>query len=171
MTDKWALGTRVTKTKGSAWTGRIVGFYSTSLTPVGYCVESEYHTGSVQIYPQSALQICADQRIRVIQASQAVIDAERERCAGIVNERDALMQALVAAHEDNLWNEYHTGSVRDGRWTHMFMSDGECLALDCGFDPKNADYPDDAIRAAIPSAAERRAQDALFAIRGSTNEF
>jgi len=103
-------------------------------------------------------------------AFQSVIDAERERCAGIVNERDALMQALVAAHEDNLWNEYHTGSVRDGRWTHMFMSDGECLALDCGFDPKNADYPDDAIRAAIPAAAERRAQDALFAIRGSTNE-
>ena len=111
-----------------------------------------------------------DDQNAIAEAFQSVINNERERCAGIVNERDALMQALVAAHEDNLWNEYHTGSVRDGRWTHMFMSDGECLALDCGFNPKNADYPDDAIRAAIPSAAERRAQDALFAIRGSTNE-
>ena len=49
------FGQRVTKTKGSSWTGKIVGVYSTKLTPVGYAVESENEPGSVQIYPASAL--------------------------------------------------------------------------------------------------------------------
>lgn len=53
------IGARVTKTKGSSWTGRVVGFYETSLTPIGYCVESENEPGSVQIYPQSALRLAA----------------------------------------------------------------------------------------------------------------
>lgn len=52
---KFQLGDRVTKVKGSKWTGRVVGFYSTALTPVGYAVESETETGSVQIYPEAAL--------------------------------------------------------------------------------------------------------------------
>ncbi len=52
---KFNLGDRVTKTKGSNWTGLVVGFYSTKLTPIGYCVESETECGSVQIYPESAL--------------------------------------------------------------------------------------------------------------------
>jgi hypothetical protein len=50
------LGDRVRKTKGSSWQGRIVGTYSTTLTPVGYAVESEREPGSVQIYPVSALE-------------------------------------------------------------------------------------------------------------------
>jgi hypothetical protein len=52
---KFRLGERVTKVKGSKWTGRVVGFYSTALTPVGYAVESETEIGSVQIYPEAAL--------------------------------------------------------------------------------------------------------------------
>lgn len=52
----WRLGTRVQKIKGSKWRGRVVGYYSTGLTPVGYCVESEFEQGSVQIYPASALE-------------------------------------------------------------------------------------------------------------------
>jgi hypothetical protein len=52
---KFKRGDRVTKTKGSSWTGRVVGFYSTDLTPIGYCVESENEPGSVQIYPEAAL--------------------------------------------------------------------------------------------------------------------
>lgn len=52
---KFRLGERVTKTKGSSWTGRVVGFYSTALTPAGCCVESETETGSVQLYPEAAL--------------------------------------------------------------------------------------------------------------------
>jgi R67 dihydrofolate reductase len=50
------LGDRVTKVKGSSWTGKVVGFYSTALTPEGYAVESENEPGSVQIYPRAALQ-------------------------------------------------------------------------------------------------------------------
>lgn len=49
------LGDCVTKLKGSAWTGKVVGFYSTTLTPEGYAVESENEPGSVQIYPRQAL--------------------------------------------------------------------------------------------------------------------
>ncbi len=52
---KFKLGDHLAKTKGSSWQGRVCGFYSTSLTPVGYCVESEREPGSVQIYPESAV--------------------------------------------------------------------------------------------------------------------
>ncbi|KUR71157.1 hypothetical protein AQZ52_10825 [Novosphingobium fuchskuhlense] len=52
---KFTLGQRVTKIKGSKWTGRVVGFYSTNLTPVGYAIESENEPGSVQIYPEAAI--------------------------------------------------------------------------------------------------------------------
>ncbi len=51
------LGTTVRKTKGSEWEGKIVGYYSTDLTPEGYAVESNSHSGSVQIYPRSALEV------------------------------------------------------------------------------------------------------------------
>lgn len=53
--QKFQIGDRVTKTKGSSWTGHVVGTYSTTLTPEGYAVESENETGSVQIYPAAAL--------------------------------------------------------------------------------------------------------------------
>lgn len=52
-------GDRVRKIKGSRWQGRVVGWYSTSLTPEGYAVESETELGSVQIYPVSALALVA----------------------------------------------------------------------------------------------------------------
>ena len=54
---KFKLGDYVTKTKGSNWVGRVVGTYSTALTPEGYAVESGYHAGSVQIYPANALEL------------------------------------------------------------------------------------------------------------------
>lgn len=53
---RFKLGDRVTKTKGSSWTGHVVGFYSTTLTPIGYAVESENEPGNVQIYPEAALE-------------------------------------------------------------------------------------------------------------------
>ena len=51
------LGDLVKKVSGSAWEGRIVGTYSTDLTPEGYAVESASHPGSVQIYPAKALTL------------------------------------------------------------------------------------------------------------------
>ena len=49
-------GDRVRKKSGSSWHGIVCGEYSTSLTPEGYCVESERETGSVQLYPAAALE-------------------------------------------------------------------------------------------------------------------
>lgn len=54
---KFKLGDNVYKIKGSQWSGTVVGFYSTELTPRGYCVESGIHKGSVQIYPETALAL------------------------------------------------------------------------------------------------------------------
>lgn len=66
MSDRlYELGTRVRKRKGGCWQGHIVGFYSTSLTPCGYAVESEREPGSVQIYPEAALELvppCGSER-------------------------------------------------------------------------------------------------------------
>ncbi len=53
--DRWPIGTLVEKIKGAFWRGKICGYYSTSLTPEGYCVESDYEPGSVQLYPRASL--------------------------------------------------------------------------------------------------------------------
>lgn len=58
---KFKLGDLVQKRTGSNWHGRIVGMYSTKLTPEGYAVESMYEVGSVQIYPASALELIVTQ--------------------------------------------------------------------------------------------------------------
>ena len=50
-------GDVVRKKSGSQWQGKIVGEYSTELTPEGYAVESDTHAGSVQIYPAQALEL------------------------------------------------------------------------------------------------------------------
>lgn len=55
--NKFIVGDTVRKIKGSQWEGKIVGTYSTELTPEGYCVESSTHKGSVQIYPANALEL------------------------------------------------------------------------------------------------------------------
>lgn len=65
LTEKWPFdtfkaGDRVRKKSGSSWHGRVVGWYSTSLTPEGYVVESEREPGSAQIYPVAALEIADD---------------------------------------------------------------------------------------------------------------
>jgi hypothetical protein len=54
---KFNFGDRVRKIRGGSWNGHIVGFYSTTLTERGYAVESERETGSVQIYPENALEV------------------------------------------------------------------------------------------------------------------
>ena len=53
---KFKRGDVVRKRSGSQWQGRVVGEYSTPLTPEGYAVESDSHAGSVQIYPVGALE-------------------------------------------------------------------------------------------------------------------
>ena len=53
---KFHIGDHVEKISGAGWRGRVVGFYSTDLTPIGYAIESDAHPGSVQIYPEKALR-------------------------------------------------------------------------------------------------------------------
>lgn len=55
-------GDLVRKRSGSAWEGRVVGEYSTTLTPEGYAVESIAHPGSVQIYPAAALVLVGESK-------------------------------------------------------------------------------------------------------------
>jgi len=55
----FGMGDNVRKVRGSQWHGRVVGWYSTELTPEGYAVESDRERGSVQIYPASALERAA----------------------------------------------------------------------------------------------------------------
>jgi hypothetical protein len=55
--SKFNVGDLVRKKSGSKWEGKVCGFYSTDLTLIGYCIESNHHSGSVQIYPESALEL------------------------------------------------------------------------------------------------------------------
>ena len=57
MPPAFFRGDLVRKRTGSTWQGRVVGEYSTTLTPEGYAVESDAHPGSVQIYPAAALEL------------------------------------------------------------------------------------------------------------------
>lgn len=50
------MGSRWRKRSGSSWQGRVVGYYTTTLTGEGVCIESEREPGSVQIYPLKALE-------------------------------------------------------------------------------------------------------------------
>lgn len=53
---KYSLGDTLQKKSGSSWRGKVVGFYTSSLTLEGYALESLFEPGSVQIYPVSALE-------------------------------------------------------------------------------------------------------------------
>lgn len=53
---RWCIGERVRKRSGSAWHGFVVGYYWSTLTNRGVCVESAKEKGSVQIYPEAALE-------------------------------------------------------------------------------------------------------------------
>lgn len=73
---EWPLGSRVRKRSGSSWSGKIVGYYSTALTPEGIAVESENEPGSVQIYPTKAMEM-----VERNDASPSLLD-EVERLRG-----------------------------------------------------------------------------------------
>lgn len=89
------------------------------------------------------------------QIAAGTIDRAADALTTLSARVETLETALVAEREDNLWNAYNTGHVKDDRWSHMFMSDGEWLAVECGFDCNLADFDDAAIRAAIPVAARK----------------
>lgn len=82
---KWTLGARLRKKKGSAWHGKVVGFYSTELTPIGYAIESAFEPGSVQIYPENALEEWAPaeraQSDKIADGARAIDDVFAKRIA------------------------------------------------------------------------------------------
>lgn len=53
---RWQLGDKVRKKRGSSWRGTVCGFYTTPHTPQGYCVDSAFEPGSVQVWPEAALE-------------------------------------------------------------------------------------------------------------------
>lgn len=69
-------------------------------------------------------------------------------------EVERLRGALVAERESNLWNAYHAGIERDGRWIDAGMSDAEWLVRECGL-TLSKNYGAEEIKAAIPKAAQR----------------
>lgn len=81
------------------------------------------------------------------------------RITALESDNARLREALVSEREENLWNAYSTGNVRDGQWDHLCMSEGEWLAGQCGFDPKTRRYSAQAIRDAIPIAARQALAD------------
>lgn len=70
-------------------------------------------------------------------------------------EVERLRKLLVEEREENLWNAFNSGHIKEGEWTHMFMSDGEWLARECGLDPRDGYYPEAEVRAKIPQAARQ----------------
>lgn len=91
---------------------------------------------------------------------EAVDEIERLRACAEESERDVLRAraekleiALIKEREERFWLAYEAGSERDGKWTHNFMSDGEWLIRECGFDPASGWYDAATIKATIPTAA------------------
>lgn len=79
MTRKFEIGDRVRKVSGSSWQGHVCGFYSTTLTPQGYCVESEREIGSVQLYPESALELMPTAKEPDLEHQLATVQAALKR--------------------------------------------------------------------------------------------
>ncbi|MCP3412863.1 hypothetical protein NLM16_01965 [Bradyrhizobium brasilense] len=52
---KFQMGDYAAKKGRASWRGRIVGWYRTDLTRLGYAIESYFEPGSVQIYPETAI--------------------------------------------------------------------------------------------------------------------
>lgn len=60
LNARWPLGAKVRKKRGSSWRGTVCGFYSTEHTPIGYAVDSAFEPGSVQVWPEAALEDWTD---------------------------------------------------------------------------------------------------------------
>ena len=73
--SRFKPGDLVQKKSGSKWRGRIVGYYSTDLTKVGWAVESIHEPGSVQIYPESALDFIMEETQLVDEDVSLVLEA------------------------------------------------------------------------------------------------
>lgn len=53
---KFKIGDLVRKVSGSEWEGQVVGYYMRKGGKIGVCIESGTHKGSIQIYPEEAVE-------------------------------------------------------------------------------------------------------------------
>lgn len=102
MTDKawpsdaaFQLGEAVQKKGRASWRGHVVGWYRTSITALGYAVESAFEPGSVQIYPESALEAWAE-----ASAPNAERDKERDAAVAWLRERAEIYRSEYAVSVD-----------------------------------------------------------------------
>lgn len=91
---KFKRGDIVRKTKGSQWRGKIVGEYSTELTPEGFNVESLFERGSVQLYPAAALEAVPEEESDVTSLLDRCLDA-LDRIEAIHNLDDSYNLGLL----------------------------------------------------------------------------
>lgn len=96
VATRWQLGDKVKKKANSSWRGVVCGFYSTPHTPVGYCVDSAFEPGSVQVWPEAALE------------DWDGVMVEDELRAEITRLTEARLAALKA-HADALAGGYRNG--------------------------------------------------------------
>ena len=87
-----------------------------------------------------------------------ICDDAADAIEALTAEVERLGKLLVNEREEVLWNAYATGHEKNGRWTHLFMSDGEWLVRQCDLDPTLGDYDAEQIKAAIPIAARAALQ-------------
>jgi len=93
------------------------------------------------------------ERLRKITSLEFVDMSIPTDVAEAADEIERLREKLIKEREDNLWNAYNTGAERSGEWSHCFMSDGEWLVRELGFDPLKCHYSINEIKAGIPIAA------------------
>jgi len=100
-------------------------------------------------YLTACLRSCALTGVgnqRMVYVDKSVLEKAADRI-------EELESALVEERLENLWNAYNTGFEKDGQWSHSFMSQGEWLAEECGFDPSLGWYDANEVKEAIPQAA------------------
>lgn len=92
------LGDHVRKTKGSQWKGRVVGTYSTTLTPEGYAVESDTEKGSVQIYPVGALELVVEDVQKPTADAAGLVEALEAITSWVSHPAATIARKALAAH-------------------------------------------------------------------------
>lgn len=110
---KFKHGDPVCKSRGSQWKGKVVGWYSTTLTPEGYAVESNTEHGSVQIYPAAALE-----QLPYPSGKESIMSDEKEKgCDPRVSQA-----ALGPAGLER--NQEVPMSAPDGPWRTCWLGSG-----------------------------------------------
>lgn len=143
-------GDRVTKTKGSNWTGRVVGTYSTALTPEGYAVESETEKGSVQIYPAAALSPAPALPESGVDLNMI---ARRMQRAGAPGTEEELEAALAAALATPAPAPAPESGVEDGDNGSGPYTCTACLSATWNDDDRCDACREEALAASVPAPA------------------